>query len=316
MSSGAVPRTTTPAEAAPAMRRRDMLRRGAVLAGSAGAAVVALKPGSANADDGDNLVLGQPNTSSVVTTLTVGGDGGGTEPALALENADGPSLRMNALSHTWAGQLAVGEMAGTDLGPIVGVETPFGATTTYLVTGMDLANMATPFASHPTRILDLRSEAGRANIIRRSSTSALAADGKLRSGQWIDIAVAFTAPDFSLEAVFANLTVVGPARSGAAVLYQPGVQPPVATVLFSPRQSLANAAFVATGEVMHHHAIRLSTKRSDAWFMVEISGGLAKAGVQIPLAQAQAQLAKPSRAPRGRAALIDKVRQALGRTGS
>ena len=118
----------------------------------------------------------------VATTLTVGGDTGGVEPALALENADGPSLRMNALSHTWAGQLAVGEMAGTELGPIVGVETAFGATTTYLVTGVDLANMATPFASTPTRVLDLRTEAGRASIIRRSSPDAMAADGKLRAG--------------------------------------------------------------------------------------------------------------------------------------
>ncbi len=142
--------------------------------------------------------------------MTVGGDLGGVEPALALENADGPSLRMNALSHTWAGQLAVGEMAGTDLGPIVGVETAFGATTTYLVTGVDLANMATPFASTPTAILDLRTEAGRANIVRRSSAGALAADGKLRAGQWIDVTIAFTGPDFSLDAVFANLTVVRP----------------------------------------------------------------------------------------------------------
>jgi hypothetical protein len=62
-------------------------------------------------------VLGTANASGAVTTLTVGGDFGGVEPALALENAEGPSLRMNALSHTWAGQLAVGEMAGTDLGP-------------------------------------------------------------------------------------------------------------------------------------------------------------------------------------------------------
>ena len=174
---------------------------------------------AAGADDGDNLVLGQGNAATVATTLTVGGDVGGVEPALALENADGPSLRMNALSHTWAGQLAVGEMAGTDLGPIVGVETAFGPTTTYLVTGIDLANMATPFASTPTRVLDLRTEAGRAAIIRRSSPGALAADGKLRAGQWIDVPVAFTGPDFTLDAVFANLTVVGPRpRRGRAAL--------------------------------------------------------------------------------------------------
>jgi hypothetical protein len=301
----------TPAKDAPALRRRDILRRGAILAGSAGAAVVALKPGAASAGDGDNLVLGQANEASMATTLTVGGDAGGVEPALALENADGPTLRMNALSHTWAGQLALGEMAGTELGPIVGVETPFGATTTYLVTGMDLANMATPFATMPTRILDLRSEAGRAAIIRRSSASALAADGKLQAGQWIDVSVAFTGPDFALEAVFANLTAISPLRTGSALLHAPGIRPVSRTVYFAAGQVIANAAFVQTGIVLQHHAVRLHTNKA-AWFTIDITGGLAKTGLPTPLASTQ--LAKPARAQTGRAALIDKVRQAFGRT--
>jgi hypothetical protein len=300
---------STAAEAAPALRRRDMLRRGAVLAGAAGAAAVALKPGSAGADDGDNLVLGQGNASSVATTLTVGGDAGGVEPALALENADGPSLRMNALSHTWAGQLAVGEIAGTDLGPIVGVETAFGATTTYLVTGVDLANMATPFASTPTRVLDLRTESGRAGIIRRSAADAIAADGKLRAGQWIDVAIAFTGPDFSLDAVFANLTVVKPMRAGHAVLFPPGVLPATSNVNFLTGQTVANAAFVAAGVVQQHHAVRLHTA-ADAWFVLDVTGGLTRGVAQAPLAQAQT-----TRATTGRVALVDKVRQALGRIG-
>jgi hypothetical protein len=311
MSSGAVPSTTTPAEDAPALRRRDILRRGAILAGAAGAAVVALKPDAASADDGDNLVLGQGNASSVATTLTVGGDTGGVEPALALENADGPSLRMNTLSPTWAGQLALGEMAGTELGPIVGVETPFGPTTTYLVTGMDLANMATPFASTPARILDLRTEAGRAAIIRRSSPSALAADGKLRAGQWIDVSVAFTGPDFSLEAVFANLTAISPVGSGSALLHAPGVRPIARTVYFTGGQTIANAAFVQTGHVLDHHAVRLHTNKT-AWFTIDITGGLAKAGLPTPATSTQ--LANSARGQTGRANLISKVRQAFGRT--
>jgi hypothetical protein len=298
------------ADAAPALRRRDILRRGALFAGAATGAVVALKPHSASADDGDNLVLGQGNTATLATTLTVGGDAGGIEPALALENADGPSLRMNALSHTWAGQLAVGEMAGTDLGPIVGVETAFGATTTYLVTGVDLANMATPFASTPTRILNLRNEAGRANIIRQSSAGALAADGKLRAGQWIDVSIAFTGPDFSLDAVFANLTVVKPVRAGYAVLYPPGVLPPTSNLNFALGQVLANAAFVGAGVVMQHHAVRLYTS-ADAWFIIDVTGGLTRGVAQAPLAQAQV-----TRAASGRVALVDKVRKALARVGS
>jgi hypothetical protein len=229
---------------------------------------------------------------------------------LALENADGPSLRMNALSHTWAGQLAVGEMAGTDLGPIVGVETASGPTTTYLATGIDLANMATPFASTPTRVLDLRNESGRAAIIRRSAPDALASNGKLRAGQWIDISVAFTGPDFSLDAVFANLTVVAPGRGGWATLYAPGVLPPTSSINFTAGQVLANAAFVASGVVQQHHAIRLYTNAADAWFLIDVSGGLIRGTAQAPLAQAQAP-----RAAGGRVALTDKVRQVLRRVG-
>src|SRR5690242_144515 len=99
--------TTSPSAttaSAPAIGRRQMLRRAAILAGATGAAVVALSPEQASADTGDNLVLGQVNTAGSETTLSVGGDVGGTEPALGLENVDGPSLRLNSLGITWAGQ--------------------------------------------------------------------------------------------------------------------------------------------------------------------------------------------------------------------
>ena len=303
--------TSTAAEAAPVLKRREVLRSGAVLAGAAtGAAVVALAPRAAQAADGDNLVLGTGNESSAATTLAIGGASGGVEPALALENADGPSLRMNALSPTWAGQLAVGEMAGTDLGPIVGVETAFGPTTTYLATGVDLANMATPFVTTPTRALDLRNEAGRAGVIRRSSADAVAADGKLRAGQWIDVAIAFTGPDFSLEAVFANLTVIKPVRSGYAVLHAPGVRPPTSSLNFTPGLSvLGNAGFVAAGIVQQHHAVRLYTT-ADAWYVIDVTGGLVRGVPGLALAQTQT-----TRATTGRVALVDKVRKTLGLAG-
>jgi hypothetical protein len=216
---------------------------------------------------------------------------------------------LQSLSHTWAGQLAVGEMAGTDLGPIVGVETAFGATTTYLVTGVDLANMATPFATTPTRALDLRNAAGRASIIRRSSPDALTSNGKLRGGQWIDVAIAFTGPDFSLDAIFANLLVISPVRGGWAVVHPPGVRPPTSSLNFVTGQAIANAAFVGCGVVQQHHAVRLYTT-ADAWFVLDVSGGLMRGVAQAPLAQAQV-----TRATTGRVALVDKVRKTLGLAG-
>jgi hypothetical protein len=308
MTSGAnpTPSGSAAAETAKALGRRQMLRGGAILAGAAtGAAVVALRPQGASADDGDNLVLGTANTASSETSVTI--DAGITS-ALALENADGPALRTNVLDHTWAGQLLPGEIAGTALGPIVGVDVPDGPTTTFLVTGVDLANVATPFAATPRRILDLRTEAGRAAIIRRSASDALAADGKLRANQWIDISVTFTGPDFILDAVFANLTVVQAARGGFAVLYAPGVKPPTSTLNFAPGQVVANAAFVGAGTVMDHHAVRLSTS-TDAWFLVDVTGGVTRGSTLTPLAQTAT-----ARTAGGRTALVSKLRKALGRT--
>lgn len=289
--------------------RRGVLR-GTLLAGAAaGAAVVAMSPDAAHAADDDNVVIGGPNAAESVTTLTVGGSDGGSDPALALENADGPSLRLQALPHTWAGQLAVGEMAGTDLGPIVGVDLPEeqgGLTTTYLVTGADLANIATPFATQPTRVLDLRTAAGRDAILRRSVSDALTADGKLKAGQWIDIALAFTGPDYSMEAVFGNLLATGAARSGWAAVYPPGVQPPTSTLNFPASASMANGSFVGTASVQGYHAVRIFTS-AEAWFVFDVTGGVTVGNVQTPLAQA-------ARAAGGRSALARKMRKVLART--
>ena len=63
--SDSTTRPAAAAEAAPALRRRDILRRGAALGAGAAGAAIALKPHAASADDGDNLVLGQRNTSTV-----------------------------------------------------------------------------------------------------------------------------------------------------------------------------------------------------------------------------------------------------------
>lgn len=288
----------------PVIGRRGMLRGGALLAGAAaGAAVVAATPQTADAADGDPLLIGEPNAGTDTTTLTVGGGDGGAAPALALQNADGPSLRLQNLSHAWAGQLEVGEMAGTDLGPIVGVDVEDGLTTTYLVTGVDLANVATPFASPPSRVLDLRTAAGRNSILRRSSANALASDGKLRAGQWIDVAMVLTGADYHMAAAFGNLTVTRPAAAGHAVLYPPGVRPITSSLNFTAGQTVANAAFVGTEIVQEHHALRLFTT-ADAWFILDITGGVTRGSVQTPLAQAARQAG-------GREALVRRLRKAV-----
>ena len=69
--SDSTTRSSIAADDAPVLKRRDMLRRGAILAGAATGAAVALRPHVAGAGDGDNLGAG--NTADVATTLTVGG---------------------------------------------------------------------------------------------------------------------------------------------------------------------------------------------------------------------------------------------------
>ena len=159
--------------------------------------------------------------------------------------------------------------------------------TTYLATGMDLANIPTPFATTPSRRLDLRTSAGRASILRKSATTALGSDGKLLAGQWIDISIVPTGPDYTLEAVFANLTVVASVKGGYGVLYPPGVRPPTSSLNFSAKNIVANAAFVGVGSVLGFHAVRLYST-VDAWYVLDVTGGVTSGITQAPFAQATA----------------------------
>ena len=296
------------ADADHAIGRRGLLRAGAVLAGAVAASTAGLAAAdSAQAADGDAIRAGQANTATSTTTLTVGGDDGSADAALTLNNADGPALSLQALPADWAGELAVGDIAGGGLGPVVGVDSIEGPVTTYLATGMDLANIPTPFATTPSRRLDLRTSAGRASILRKSATTALGSDGKLLAGQWIDISIVPTGPDYTLEAVFANLTVVASVKGGYGVLYPPGVRPPTSSVNFSAKNIVANAAFVGAGSVLGFHAVRLYSS-VDAWYVLDVNGGVTSGITQAPIGDATAL-----RANGGRKAVINRLRQALSR---
>lgn len=288
------------------LARRGLLRGGAALAGAAAGALAigAATAAPAHAADGDSLTIGEENDGETATALTIAA---GAEPALSLNNDDGPSLRLQPLASDWPGQLAPGEMAGTDLGPIVGVDTPEGAVTTYLVTGVDLVDVPSPFVSGPTRLLDLRTVAGREAIRRRSSANALTADGKLRAGAWIDVATVLTGSDYTLEAIFANLTVVGGVRPGYASLYPPGAWPGTSTVNFVKDQIVANGTFVGTSVVLGFHCVRIYTT-SDAHFLLDVTGGVARGNAPVPGGQQAA-----ARSARSRTSLVKRIAKAFGR---
>jgi hypothetical protein len=228
--------------------RRFLLRGGAVLAGAAGVSVVgaALSATSAEAADGQFMVVGQPNASTSTTAMTVGGSTGSPNTAtMTLTNASGPSLRLMPTGPGYEGGLDLGEIASTDLGPEIGVDYGAGTVTSWLATGLDLDEIPVPMAITPQRVLDTRTSGGRSGI-RTTSPNALDSSFRLKAGAWIDVALAASSPQ-RLDAAFLNVTAVLPDSTGFLVVYPPGVRPASSTLNFQKAQIIANGAFVLTG---------------------------------------------------------------------
>src|SRR5690349_4359136 len=162
---------------------RRRLLRGSVLAAGAAGVAVAASALPAHAADGEPVLAGRQNAADATTTLTVGD---GSDPALALENGDGPSLYLQPLVAEFATELELGQIANTELGPIIGVDTTVGHATTFLATGVDLADLPTPYAlPTPIRVLDTRTAAGRARVVR-TSPNAFDSKFRLNRGAWLD----------------------------------------------------------------------------------------------------------------------------------
>lgn len=239
---------TAPAspDAPAAVHRRRLLRGGAIAVGATviGAAVAP----SASAADNGNAILGVTNTATKTTGITLNGPTGNpTVPALTLTNANGPSLALNALPEDWDGALGVGQMAGTTLGPLVGIDGGDGPVTTYLATGIELDSLPLPVpVTPPIRVLDTRSAAGRVSIVRTSG-SALDSSNRLKAKSWIDVAVDSAAGAKTVEAAFLNVTATAPTSAGYLSLYPPGARPASSSVNFTTGATVANAAFVGVG---------------------------------------------------------------------
>jgi hypothetical protein len=221
--------------------RRFLIRGGAVLAGAAGVTAIgaAIAPTKADAADGGNVVLGQENAAGSATTITIDGTTGGSEPALALRHADGPSLALQALDEEWEGPLKVGEIVNTAAGPQLGVDYGDGAVTTFLATGVDLTSV---YPLPAQRLLDTRSASGRANVVG-SSPAPFDAAGRLKRGASIDVAIAAT-EDVALIGVFLNLTAFESTAGGFLEIYTPPARPGYPTLRFPRNVAVANHAFV------------------------------------------------------------------------
>ncbi len=287
--------------------RRHLLRGGAVLAGAAGlTAIASVTAPTASAADGDPVRLADINSASTRTTIQSNNSG---QPTLGLQNDDGPSLYLQVLPSEWNGDLAVGEIANTQYGPMIGVDygDGDGPQKTFLTTALDIDSLALPIATAPVRVLDTRSAGGRTGIVRRSSTGALDSSGRLTSGSWIDVAVDAADATYSLEAAFLNLTVTGSLGSGFLTAYPPGVKPSASTLNYTKGQTIANGCFVQVGVAGGAFVVRLAASAT-----THVIADLTGATVAFVPGPAAAVAARTANAPRRR--VLRKPLAKLGRS--
>lgn len=281
------------------LARRGLLRGGAVLAGAAGLAAASAVAGAtpAQAANGDPVAAGQATTATTTTTLSIGAS---TQPTLSLQNTNGPAMQLSVLPDSFAGTLAVGQLATKATGPIVGVNYGAGPTTAFLATEIDLQLLPLPVAIAPERLLDTRSVAGRQQIIATSSSGALDSAGRLVSGQWIDIALA-PVDEATIDAVFANLTVTGSLSAGFLTVYPSGPRPSASALNFTKGQTIANGGFFGTGEVAGYSTVRISAS-STTHVIFDLTGFV---GPQI--------VAPAAAAAADKAATVSKARRSAAR---
>lgn len=273
--------------------RRWLLRGGAVAAGAA--VLAAAAPPTALAANGDPATLGEDNDATTTTRIALTGAAAATNATVALENADGPTLYLEP-SADWEipPALEMGQIANTILGPVIGVDSfSAGLVTSYLATGVDLDDLPTPLAlPKPLRVLDTRTSAGRAGILR-SATGALDSTGRLRPRSWIDVEIAVEDGPLDVPAAHVNLLAIGE-TSGYASVYPPGASPGTSTLNFVARQATANAAFVGTRVVSGRFAVRLYSSAL-AHLVLDLSGVTIKGNEPTPAANAKVRASQRGR---------------------
>jgi hypothetical protein len=258
--------------------RRNLIRGGAVLAGAAGATVIgaALSPTKAHAANGDPVLLGGNNAATAPTRVTIGASTGSASPTLVLNNANGPSLALEALPQGTDISLGVGEIVNTVAGPQIGVDYGDGNFTTFLTTAVDVTN------AHPIqaeRVLDTRSATSRANdVVNGSSGPRFDSLGRLAAGKFIDVAVA-NAEALDMTGVFLNVTAYRPTGGGYVEVYTPGPRRALPSITFQRHVTATNSIFVApstsapSSAADSYYTVRIYTSRPTHVF-IDILGAV------------------------------------------
>ena len=65
------------------------------------------------------MLAGQSTSADSSTGIEIGGETGSADPALMLSNANGPSLFLEPLAADYTGELELGQIANTVLGPVL-----------------------------------------------------------------------------------------------------------------------------------------------------------------------------------------------------
>lgn len=268
-------------------RRRVLRAGGLALAGAAGMTVASAT--AANAAAGDNVVLGQSNSSGAAGTyLTAASD----DPTLTVDNTGaGGDLRLPPGDvDAWAPQVGVAK--GSEAGPFIAIDPDGnGVQKAYLVTSWDLTDFATHlpllYPVAPTRALDTRSSASRAAVLASSNSSPFTAAGKLVGGGWIDLSLAAVASGLDAVAVYVTLTVLQANAAGQGKVWASGTQTPDTTnISYQANQAASNLAISEVGAVDGQPAIRLWLART-AHLTVDVSavyGSLAAGTTDIEVA--------------------------------
>jgi hypothetical protein len=286
------------------MDRRLLIRGGAVLAGAAGATVIgaALCPTKAHADDGGSVTLGAANDADAATSVRIGGLTGSAAPTLILNNANGPTLALEALPQGTELALGVGEIVNTAAGPEIGVDYGDGNFTTFLATGVDITN-ACPIQAE--RVLDTRSATSRRDdVVNGSPGKRFDSLGRLAAKQYIDVAVART-EGLDMVGVYLNVTAARPSGSGYVEVCTPGPRRSIASVSYSRHVTVTNSVFVAPAAADAYYTVRIYTTHA-THLVVDVLGAVT--GYPVTTSSTQSLDRRQLRQAKQRARLIKAIK--------
>ncbi|HEX8092368.1 hypothetical protein [Jatrophihabitans sp.] len=230
------------------MNRRALLRASGVAAGIAGiGGLAAAQATAADAAAGDPLRIGRINDGGTSPSTTLVSAENGPTMILVMDGT-GPTLRVLPRESTEPLSVGSGDLINVD-GDLRFAHRDGGAWSIF-----NSYNATVLVPVRPTRIVDTRTAAGRANLI--DPWQHIDTEGRLMGGHTIDINL--TRHVFRGTAVFANLTVTDPLADGYLTLWPMETRPGTSMLNYLAGQTVAN--FTVTG--LNSDTMRLYTQRT------------------------------------------------------